>query len=54
MFGIAAVICFAIALILHLIGGHAGLVLDFTLGGLLALAVHLLYDWRPWGRPPAA
>ena len=53
MFGIIAVVCFALALILHLIGGHADLVTDFALGGLLALSVHLLYDWRPWGRPPA-
>lgn len=49
IFGIASVVCFAIALVLHLIGGtHGGVVTDFELGGLLALSIHLLYDWRPW------
>lgn len=48
MFGLAAVTCLAIALILHLLGGHGGLVTDFELGGFLALSIHLLYDWRPW------
>lgn len=48
MFGIAAVVVFAIALILHLLGGHASQATDFELGGFLALSIHLLYDWRPW------
>jgi hypothetical protein len=51
MFGIAAVACFAIALVLRLTGStHGGIVDDFVIGGLLALAIHLLYDWRPWTR----
>jgi hypothetical protein len=51
MLGLAACICFAIALVLHLVGGaQGGVVLDFLIGGALALAIHLLYDWRPWTR----
>lgn len=53
MFAIAAAILFAVALILHLVGGHAGLVLDFELGGLLAVALHLAFAVAlPWARRP--
>lgn len=45
MFGIAAVVCFALALILHLM--HGPLVLTFELAGFLALALHLCGFW-PW------
>jgi hypothetical protein len=53
MFGIAAVVMFAIALILHIAGGgHGHLdVTTFTLLGLLFLAVHLMWPWTPWRRP---
>ena len=48
MLALVAVICFAIALVLRLLGGHGAQVTDFELGGFLALSIHLLYDWRPW------
>jgi hypothetical protein len=52
MFALAAVVCFALALILHLLGGHAGLVTDFALAGLLAVALHLVFALPlPWRRP---
>lgn len=47
MFAIFAVILFSVALILHLTGAPA-LVLTLTLGGLIALALHLV----PWGAVP--
>lgn len=47
MFAVIAVILFAVALILHLTGAPA-LVLTLTLGGLIALALHLV----PWGAVP--
>ena len=49
MLALIAAICFAVALILHLVGGHAGLVTDFALGGLLAVALHLAFAVAlPW------
>lgn len=52
MAAVLAVIAFALALLLHLIGhGVAKLVLDFELAGLLLLAVHLAFGWAlPWAR----
>ena len=52
MFAIGAVLAFAIALLLHLIGnGAAKYVLDFELAGLLLVAMHLVWGgWRPWER----
>ena len=53
MFALAAVVCFAIALILRLVGGHADLVLDFLIGGALGVALHLAFAVAlPWGRRP--
>ena len=41
-FAILAALAFAIALILHLVGGGAEqYVLDFELGGLICVALHL-------------
>ena len=52
MFAVIAVVAFAVALILHLTGGHAALVLDFTLAGLVCVAVHLAFAVAvPWKRP---
>lgn len=53
MFAILAAIAFAIALILNLVGGHAGkFVLDFALAGGICVACHLVWGgWRPWERP---
>lgn len=52
MFAIGAIIAFAVALILHLVGGHAGkYVIDFELIGLILIAAHLLWGWTPWVRP---
>ena len=52
MFAIIAVLAFAIALILNIVGGHAGkYVLDFELAGLICVACHLVWGgWRPWER----
>ena len=52
MFAIGAVLAFAIALILNVIGGHSGkYVLDFELAGLILVACHLVWGgWRPWER----
>ena len=51
MFGIAAVVLFAVALILHIAGDNK-LIEDLVLGGFLALALHLLGLWpSPWRRP---
>jgi hypothetical protein len=49
MFGIAAIVAFAIALLMHLFGWGSGHVDEtlFTLIGFLALAIHLTV---PWGR----
>lgn len=47
MFGIAAIVCFGIALILEvfdLAKGHVSYV-TFTIAGLLLLAVHLATGW---------
>ena len=50
MFAFIAAVLFALALILHLLGtGPHGIVLTFTLGGLLAVALHLaLGTGLPW------
>jgi len=48
MFGIAAIVAFAVALILDLASVHKGVFLTagtFTLIGLLCLAVHLSVSW---------
>jgi len=55
MFGIAAVVAFAVALILQLASVSKGVFLTvatFTLIGLLCLAVHLVWPYTPWRRPP--
>lgn len=54
MFGIAAVVAFAVALILQLASVDRGVLLNpgaFTIIGLLALAVHLAWPYAPWHRP---
>jgi len=53
LFGIAAVVFFAISLILHLGTGGSGHwdYVTFALLGLVCLAVHLLWPWTPWHRP---
>jgi hypothetical protein len=55
MFGIAAVVAFAVALILQLASVDKGVLLNpgaFTIIGLLCLAVHLAWPYTPWHRPP--
>lgn len=50
MFGIAAIVAFAIALILQVAHVHQGDWLSaaaFTIIGLLCLAVHLVTGWWP-------
>ena len=50
MFGIAAIVAFAVALILQIAGVARGSVLTasvFTIAGLLCLAVHLVTGWWP-------
>ena len=48
MFAIIAAICFAISLLCDIIGGNATqYVLDFALGGALAIALHLALG-TPW------
>jgi hypothetical protein len=42
MFALLAAICF----FLLLIGAHLGVNLLYL--GLLFLAVHFIFDWRPW------
>ena len=54
VWGVAAIVAFAIALILRLAEGHidAGVILTwqtFTIIGLLCLAVHVTAPW-PWRR----
>jgi hypothetical protein len=44
MFAVAAAVLFAVALVLHLVGGSAGAhVTDFELAGLLCVALHLCF-----------
>lgn len=53
MFALAAVVCFAVALVIHLAGGHADLVFDFLVGGALGVALHLAFAVAlPWNRNP--
>lgn len=53
MLALIAALLFAIALIVHLIGTHADLVLDFLIGGALAVALHLAFAVAlPWARRP--
>ena len=50
MFGIAAIVAFAIALILQIAGVNQGnwlTVWTFTLIGLLCLAIHVVTGWWP-------
>jgi hypothetical protein len=50
MFGIAAIVSFALALILWLASIHKGHVLaweTFTIAGLLGMAVHMVTGWWP-------
>lgn len=49
MFAVLAIIGFALALILHMLGGHANLVWDFGFAGLICLAAAHLWTW-PWVR----
>lgn len=48
MFAILAVIAFAIALILHLAGNNAKLVVDAELIGFICIACSLAFTWAPW------
>jgi hypothetical protein len=53
MFGIAAIVAFAVALILQLASVSKGVFLTvttFELIGLLCLAVHVVTGWLPWKR----
>ena len=53
MIGIAAVVAFAIALILRLAGVSKGVLLTadtFVIIGLLCLAVHVVFGWLPLRR----
>lgn len=53
MFGIAAIVAFAVALILQLASVSKGAVLTaatFVILGLLLLAVHMVTGWAPWQR----
>lgn len=58
MFAIAAVVVFAVALIVHLIASDPNLVESLVIGGFIALALHLAGLWPgvPWrgGPPPPA
>jgi hypothetical protein len=57
MFGIASIIAFAIALLMHLFGWGSGKVDEtlFTLIGLLCLAVHVVTGcWGPVRRGQGA
>lgn len=49
MFGIAAIVAFAIALLMHAFGWGSGKVdvLLFELAGFLLLALHLVTGWWP-------
>jgi phosphoglycerol transferase MdoB-like AlkP superfamily enzyme len=50
MFGIAAIVSFALALIIWLASIHQGRVLTwetFALAGLLCMAVHMVTGWWP-------
>lgn len=50
MFGIAAIVAFAIALILQLASISRGVLLTpwtFVIIGLLAMAVHVTFGWLP-------
>jgi hypothetical protein len=51
MFGIAAVILFAIAAFVAFTGGSVS-VIGLIAVGLALLAVHLLYPFTPWRRVP--
>jgi hypothetical protein len=55
MWAILAVILFALSLVFHLAAGSvAKYVLDFELGGLIALSLHFVWAVAvPWRRPPA-
>ena len=58
MLAVVAVIAFAIALILHLVGGGAAkYILDFELLGLIFVALDLAFGGRVYGwtrrQPPA-
>lgn len=50
MFAILGVISGAIALILLIIGGHAHLATEFTVGAVIFIAAHLAFAWTPWVR----
>jgi hypothetical protein len=53
MFGIAAIVAFAIALILQLAAIHQGKVITaatFVIIGLLCLAIHQVTSWWPGRR----
>lgn len=55
MFGIASVVAFAVALIFQLASVDKGVLLNpgaFALIGWLCLAVHLVWPYTPWHRPP--
>lgn len=56
MAAVFAVVAFAIALILHLVGHGAGeFILDFELAGFILVALHMAFGWGvPWHRTPPA
>ncbi len=50
MLAFLAALSLALALVLHILGhGSAALVLDFTLAGLLCIALHLAFGDRVTG-----
>lgn len=51
MFALAAVVAFAVAFVLKLVGAGTG-DFDLVILGLLFVALHLLVGWAPWGRRP--
>jgi hypothetical protein len=52
MFAVGAVIAFALALILHLVGhGAAKFVIDFELIGFILISLQMVFGWGiPWTR----
>lgn len=50
MFGLGAVLCFALAFILKLLSVSTG-AFDLVVLGLVLLALHLTYPWRPVSPP---
>jgi hypothetical protein len=56
MAGVLAIVAFAVALIFQLASVDKNVLLNpaaFTIIGLLCLAVHLVWPYTPWHRPPS-